>query len=465
MRLRVNDKYFSPNGDSKKDSVQVEVIDDEGRDWELLVKRNGTVHKMWMGNGSTFIDRDGMGGSSQVLPEGKYEFVIRTVEKRDRVRDREQVVLDVTPPEVNYYINQTSLESGQLKVVVKDNLSKIDGEVVITSTNNPVTPGIPQLQGKSKDTVYTNQGQNLFYDLLFPIFSPDDQGFQTQANSDFSIQSENENSDTFAIAQGITTAGISFQVALAPKSTQNLLDKPCQSSGGNFNIPAVFDADPNGPDLTLFIFPSSNNKIKTNKNDIQGLTISSESFNMPIPSLFDFTLSTVNQMKDKFGKPSKIGLAAYNTYQRANSQKSSTKRQQKINEAFDILARNDATLPSTIHIGYNQASMKNLLDFYAQGKSKTLFNMIKYGLGNKGLYAPYSSKGFKNGAGYGYFLSADLDKKVSTGPNGQALSAYSETPIGGKVELTLQVKGETIQLELTKVNKNQKGVNWSVSCK
>ena len=250
LRLRVNNKYFSPNGDGVKDTVQVEVIDDEGRDWELAVKRKGKAHKVWMGNGSTFINWDGKSGGTEALPEGKYEFVINTVKKRDRVRDREQVVLDVTPPEVKYV--QTKLPNGRsiMEITMEDLLSGLDIESIKTPQQSSQI--IPQ-----KEVVKKNKKKATFRFEIVP--SSDNETDENEANNmttsalrEFTIlqnspaQNNEITEETGSFDQSGNKNFILAKIKIPYKPKGDPKTLPCLGEGAKQGLVKVFDFDKSG---------------------------------------------------------------------------------------------------------------------------------------------------------------------------------------------------------------------------
>ena len=400
--------------------------------------------------------------------------MIKTAARKDFVKHTLPVWIDLTPPEISYEIKQNSLESGRLIVTITDKLSGLDPDKTeITPVDNPISVGAPILQNESKPPVLKENTHKLFYDLLFPIFTPTEpQNFQTQSLTGFSIQMEAADPNSFVLASAKNRASLPIKKPLAPQSAKNLLDQTCSSDKQSYYAVGVFDADPNGPDLTMFIYSKDARFIQ--EADITSVTAKSGDFQPSNSLLFNYTLDNIHQMLDKKGNPSAIGKAAHNHYLKALQHAQNGKwneRQIELNRAWDVLHQYDSTPPTAPRIGFGEKDIEDLLEYY-KNSAPNLHRMIKYGLLAQGKVPPHSWNNpnisnlpiSERQYGSAYQFSVDLDKKLGQDNQGNPLSVYSKTSQDGLVELTININGEIIKLNLTKLDPYKQSVNWSVSC-
>ena len=384
--------------------------------------------------------------------------MIKTAARKDFVKHTLPVWIDLTPPEISYEIKQNSLESGRLIVTITDKLSGLDPDKTeITPVDNPISVGAPILQNESKPPAIKENKQKLFYDVLFPTFVPNNPNpFQIENLIDFSIKAENSGSDapTFAIASGIDKSGLPFQIAMGFQLGRNLLKMPCSSSGGHYSLNGVFDFDISAPDLTLIVYPQNNGTIQG--TDITGVSGRAGGVDFSESLVHKYQPAQADQLLNSKGRSSPDGILAKKLFLegiQANNQK-------KINQAWNALLRMDGSPSSVAQIGYNQKTIQANMAYY-KPDNPTLHELIRVGLLKQQQFPPKNTARDQYGTlmksgGYAYLFSLDLDR---LGGN-----IYEKTSANGFAEITINIKGESIHFILNKVDPNQTGANWKVSC-
>ena len=274
LRLRVDDPYFSPNDDGAKDKVTVQVIDEANQEWELQVKSgSNVVHTFPRHTGSLSVDWDGKDLGGKALPEGKYRFVVRTTAKRDRVRDTDSVVLDVTPPTIEYKIiaSKEYPLKGEIKLIVNDKLSGVDAKSIRIEQLKPPGPGEVGLDGdiNGREEVVKPKLVKKVFDFLISILGSTEN--QAAQNGDFGllqvIEPPPDEDKPNLTGHAFDLAGVPYQIALNTTSEVKLTGQ-CVSGNGFFKIHKIYDFDSRTvradgsidekPDLTFVILPAGN---------------------------------------------------------------------------------------------------------------------------------------------------------------------------------------------------------------
>ncbi len=187
LRIQVPDPYFSPNGDSVKDSLSFKVIAETSEAYTVQIKRNGATVKSWNGlTGEQNLSWDGK-QNGQALADGNYRIVAMTEKQRDRVRGEKMVVLDTIGPVIDEPELVTRKDGKlELSILVRDpgapgqisGLALEDVRIELDSDSAPFA------SEPTKSINNSNNKVNISALLNDPPLEPVEAGFEIQVLGD-----------------------------------------------------------------------------------------------------------------------------------------------------------------------------------------------------------------------------------------------------------------------------------------